>query len=74
MVRRKRVYLPMTANRPQLASAGPWRPEAMTASPMGRDDLDAILDAALLDAMARAAVPAEPPASDNTISIYPELL
>jgi hypothetical protein len=54
MAKRKRVArLPMTANRPQPASAGPWRPEAIATSPMGRDDLDRLLDAALVASMAR---------------------
>jgi hypothetical protein len=46
MARRKRTRLPV-------AREAPWRPEAITADPVGGDDLDALLDAALLDAMAR---------------------
>jgi hypothetical protein len=51
MARRKRIYLPMTAP--------PWRIVEMTErkGDLPGDDLDAILDAALLDAMARQEEP-----------------
>jgi hypothetical protein len=45
MARRKRTRLPM-------AREALWRPKAIT-DPEGRDDLDALLDAALVASMAQ---------------------